>query len=76
MALNTQYRLIYFNYLLRLKQYVSDSILEILPFLMAETVKQAIQDKLKNHNLPLNQAKTQVLLTGMIFRELFGYETS
>ena len=75
-SVGLSYQKIYFHYLLRLKQQVTDNILEILPFLLAETVRYAIGAKLKNHLLPLHLPKTQVLLTGMVFRELFGYETS
>jgi len=53
-----------------------DAIIEILPFFLAEVIKQSIQAKFRNHNLPLLKEKTVVLLSGMIFRELYGYETS
>ena len=38
-ALNDQYRIIYFNYLLRLKQSLMDAIIDILPFFLAEVIK-------------------------------------
>ena len=41
-ALNTQYQKIYFHYLLRLKQSITDNIIEILPFLLAESIRYAI----------------------------------
>ena len=41
-ALIEQYRAIYFNYLVRLKQRITDLIIEVLPHLFAETVRQAI----------------------------------
>ena len=76
LALQAQYREMYFNYLLRMKQHISDGIQEILPFLISEIIMQAIIVKLKNHGLPLKKSKTQILIIGIIFRELYGYETS
>lgn len=47
-----------------------------MPFLLAETVSQALTDKLKNHGLPMKKMKTQIIIIGIVYRELFGYETS
>ena len=75
-ALTEQYRVIYFNYLIRLHQEVMDSIMDILPFLLAEIVRTLIQTKLRNQELPLYHNKAFVWLISAIFRELYGYETS
>ena len=53
-----------------------DSIIDILPFLLAEIIRNLIQQKLRNHDLPLNLNKTFLLLISSIFRELYGFETS
>ena len=61
-TLRLQYKQIYFNYLLRLKRHSMDAITEILPFWLTDTIKSAISIKLKNHDLPLNNDKTFVIL--------------
>lgn len=75
-ALYEQYRKIYFNYLLRMRQQVMDSIIDIIPYLLAEIIRNFIQLKLRNHDLPLNLNKTFLMLISSIFRELYGFETS
>lgn len=74
--LRDQYHKTYFNYILRLKPFIADQIQEIFPFALAETVRIAIKSKLKNHDMPFEQRKSQVLLTSIVFQELFGYQTS
>lgn len=44
-----RYKAIYFNYLLRLKQHVADKLIELLPFLLADLIKRAFQEKLRDH---------------------------
>ena len=75
-ALREQYRKIYFKYLLRLRHQVMDNIIDILPFFLAEIIRNLIQTKLRNHDLPLQLNKTFILLIGSIFRELYGFDTS
>ena len=75
-ALTEQYRAIYFNYLLRLRQQVMDSIIDILPFYLAEILRTLIQIKLRNHDLPLQLNKTFLLLISAVFSELYGFQTS
>jgi len=65
-ALCEQYRLMYFNYLLRLRQTVMDSIIDILPFLLAEIIKSLIKQKLRNE-IPFQHNKTFLLLIGEVF---------
>ena len=71
-----QYCDIYFNYLVRMKRQFMESIIEVLPFLLGQTIKEAIQAKFINHELPLNNDKILILFSAMVFRELYGYETS
>ena len=53
-----------------------DNIIDILPFFLAEIIRNLIQTKLRNHDLPLQLNKTFILLIGSIFRELYGFDTS
>ena len=75
-ALTEQYRAIYFGYLLRMRKQVMDSIIDILPFFLAEILRTVIQSKLRNHELPLQLDKTFILLISAVYRELYGFETS
>lgn len=36
-----QYKAMYFKYLLRLKQHVSDKLIELLPYMLADVIKRA-----------------------------------
>ena len=53
-----------------------DSIIDILPFLLAEVMRMLIQSKLRNHEIPLQLNKTFLLLIAEVYRELYGFETS
>ena len=75
-ALTEQYRAIYFHYLLRMRKQVMDSIIDILPFFLAEILRTMIQSKLRNHELPLQLDKTFLLLISAVYRELYGFQTS
>lgn len=61
-ALKEQYKLVYFNYLIRLKRIYMDIIIEMLPFYLAETCRHAFIVKLKNHEVPFKDEKTFTLL--------------
>ena len=66
----------YFDYLVRLKQFAMDSIIEVLPFLLAETVQVAVKEKFSDRKLPLHSESICILFVKSIFLELYGYETS
>ena len=75
-ALCDQYRAIYFNYLIRLRHIVMDRIIDILPFFLAEIITTLIQTKLRNHELPISNNKTFILLISEVYKELYGLEIS
>ena len=66
-ALIEQYKLMYFKYLVRLKQSYMDAIIEVVPFFFTETVLHALKVKLKGHELPLGHSKTIFLICSVIF---------
>ena len=51
-ALLEQYKLLYFKYILRLKQTYMDIIIEVLPFFLAETCRHTFVVKLQKHDVP------------------------
>ena len=75
-ALCEQYRKIHFNYLIRLNRKVMDNVIDIIPFFLAEIIRYLIQMKLINHEIPLQQNRTFILLISSIMREFYGFQVS
>ena len=50
-----------------------DAIIEILPYALAKVIKDCIDAKVQKHEIPLYTDKSLNLLSGMAFKELFGY---
>lgn len=53
-----------------------DTIIDILPFFIAEIIRTLIDMKIYNHELPLQMDKTFILLVQSVYREIYGFETS
>ena len=50
-----------------------DNVIDIIPFFLAEIIRYLIQMKLINHEIPLQQNRTFILLISSIMREFYGF---
>ena len=50
-----------------------DAIIEILPYALGKIIKDTLNAKVQKHEIPLYTDKALKMLSGIAFKELFGY---
>ena len=61
-SLCEQYRLIYFKYLIRLRNSVRENIIDILPFFLSEMIRILLVLKLSDIDVPMQRNRTFLII--------------
>ena len=61
-SLCVQYRLIYFKYLIRLRNSVRENIIDILPFFLSEMIRILLVLKLRDIDVPMQRNRTFLII--------------